>query len=196
MSRKLTALLIAAALIAPPAFAQDDDEEAIPGLQTDGGIRFGVAGQSYDYHTVSFLFDTVRVGSASVQAGNESGTGSGDVIGIAAMSEPGGEGSSFHIFVTYEGSPVDGALTGELVAPTLTWFPDGDSQPFWASLSTGTDLPEITFTGFEFNGESGRAAGHFRGRLCHVAEIEATEPDPTNCQDVDGTFDTAIYKAF
>ncbi len=192
MSRKLTALLITAALIAPPVFAQDE-EEPIPGLQTDGGIRFAVAGQSYDYNSISFLFDSVRIGSSSVQS---SEIGSGDILGIAAMSEPGGEGAAFHIFVTYQGSPVDGVLTEELDAPTLTWFPDGDSQPFWATLSTGSDLPEITFTGFDYNGETGHAAGHFRGRLCYVAELEETEPDPTNCKDVEGTFDTALYKAF
>lgn len=184
------ATLIAAVLLAAPAAAQEDE---VPGLQSDGFIRFEVEGQDYSYQTVSFLFDTVRVGSGAVQPGN---TSYGDILGIGGFENADGSGNSFHLSIGYQGTPAATGRAPSLDPPVLTWFPGGVEQPFWASLLEEVAQPQITFTRFEFDGESGHASGSFAGRICRVENLEAIEPDPGNCQEVSGSFDSALYRAF
>ncbi|WP_157971215.1 hypothetical protein [Pseudogemmobacter bohemicus] len=193
MKTFFAALLGVTSLALPAAFAQDRPEEEIPGLQTDGGISFAIAGTEYRYHTVSYLFDTVRVGSASVQEGSGS---FGNILGISALGNPDGSGNSFHLSIGYREHPDAGETGGLFDPPVLVWYPDGDEQPFWASLTSPGDLPEITFTRFEFDGQSGYASGTFQGRICLVAGIDSEEPDPANCQPVSGSFESALHKAF
>ncbi|NPD17688.1 hypothetical protein HOY34_21145 [Xinfangfangia sp. D13-10-4-6] len=185
---------MAQAQTAEPDFSQieaesldAEDMEVMPGQQTDGWISLEAEGARHDFITVSFLYDTMRVGTASVTDGSE--TGNEDILAISGGTEPDGSGPFFHLAFGWPGEGAEPRLK-----PEITWYPEGQEPPFYASLLARP--PEVRITSYSFDGKSGSVSGSFSGAVCRVISWETEEPDAADCRDVSGEFETKLHPAF
>ncbi|WP_283177251.1 hypothetical protein [Gemmobacter sp. 24YEA27] len=180
---------IPAVFSATPALAQEEGEEMeqVTGQQVDGWIRLESDGESHEFMTVSFLFDTVRVGTASVADGAQ--TGNESIVAVSGGQEPDGGGPFFHLAFGWPGEGAEPVLK-----PEITWYPAGQQPPFFASLLASP--PEVTVTRYAFDGQAGAISGSFSGRVCSVTDWDQEEPDPALCRDITGAFETKLHPAF
>ncbi|MFE3839055.1 hypothetical protein [Pseudogemmobacter sonorensis] len=167
-------------------------EEAVQGLTVSGGVRWGFGEEVLDYYTVSYVYDTVRVGSATVAP---AATGMALIPGMDSLiltgtERPDGGGANLHIVLDFDGSPVD----GETGAAEVLYYPDISGPPYWVSGAAGVSQPALSFSRYEFDGEKGHVAGRFSAVLCAVSEWEG-EPDGADCREVEGAFETEIFLA-
>lgn len=79
-----------------------------------------------------------------------------------------------------------------IIETSVSWWPEGMSEPFYLSENSGTD-PEVIFDVLSL--EDGAAVqGSFSAVVCRRDGMFA-ESDTSDCRVVEGAFDTALRKA-
>ncbi len=91
------------------------------------------------------------------------------------------------IDLMYRGEYQPGAAPMEA---EVIYLPTGMRPPFWTSSRTGTPVT-VTFEELTLEGETGRAVGAFAATLC-MTEVLTDDPDPSQCQPIEGRFDTQV----
>lgn len=79
-----------------------------------------------------------------------------------------------------------------MIEPSVSWWPEGMSSPFYLSEDSGTD-PEVIFDALSLK-DGASAQGSFSAVVCRRDGMFA-EADTSDCLPVEGTFDTALRKA-
>jgi len=91
------------------------------------------------------------------------------------------------IDLMYQGAYQPGAAPMDI---EIMYLPTGMQPPIWTSASTGTPV-SVTFDELSLDGDVGRAVGAFSATLCMVETIGA-DPDTSQCQPIEGRFDTQV----
>jgi hypothetical protein len=78
----------------------------------------------------------------------------------------------------------------EMIDQNVIYAPDGISRT-WTSLE-GENL--ITLENFEVTESEAKVSGRFAGRVC-LRETMFTEPDPAQCKDIEGRFESSLPQA-
>ncbi|QRX65052.1 hypothetical protein JS578_13350 (plasmid) [Dysgonomonadaceae bacterium zrk40] len=76
---------------------------------------------------------------------------------------------------------------------SVSWWPDGMSEPFYLSEDSGT-APEIVFDAISLEDGAAAAQGSFSAVVCRRDGMFA-DADTSDCLPIEGTFDTALRKA-
>ncbi|WP_366554950.1 hypothetical protein [Aquibaculum sediminis] len=93
------------------------------------------------------------------------------------------------IELTLMGSDASAALTGA----SVSWWPEGMSEPFYLSEGSGTEV-EAEVDSLALESEAPAVQGRFSALVCR-ADSFFSEVDTGDCRTVEGTFDTALRKA-
>lgn len=72
----------------------------------------------------------------------------------------------------------------------IMYMPTGMRPPFWTSSSTGTPV-SVTFDELSLDSDVGHATGTFSATLC-IVEALGADPDTSQCQPIEGRFDTKV----
>lgn len=91
------------------------------------------------------------------------------------------------IDLMYRGEYQPGAAPMEA---EVMFLPTGMRPPYWTSNHTETDV-SVTFDELALDGDIGRAVGTFTAKLCKT-EVITGAPDTSQCQQVEGRFDTRV----
>lgn len=110
------------------------------------------------------------------------------MVNIDAFPEPAFSTTGiFQVKLLFGGSPAPGKSPAVV---TISHFPGAatEREPYWTSDSSGSP-GQATLETFEIDGDTGRAAATFSGRIC-LRENADTDPDKGNCKAVSGRFET------
>lgn len=185
MPRPIFALTTVLLLAAGPLAAQEGDSSDV---RRAGAVRLTVGDTSFSLLTTSSVYDTVRVGSASISPVDPDDTSAGAKQLLSLMATATLEGGTMiNIVMEYAKSP------GEDGAVVLAEYADDVlSLPLWSAGAKGHPPPTVTFDSFSFDGKTGAMVGSFTADLCKTLDWGA-EPDPNDCMTMTGQFDTELY---
>lgn len=83
-------------------------------------------------------------------------------------------------------------LPASIMEASVSWWPDGMSEPFYISDDSGTEV-KVALDTLSLEDESSAVAGTFSALLCRKDSFFA-ETDTSDCKMVEGTFDTLLRK--
>ncbi|WP_205758644.1 hypothetical protein [Qingshengfaniella alkalisoli] len=162
---------------------------AVPGLAqiektSVGAINATIGGEPY-------AGDTLDVPSEGTATADFQSFGPVTMISVQAH-DPQDE-SIMHNVLSIEISLMgEGASATLMEDPTVWWWPEGMSEPFYFSEDSGV-VPDVKID--ELSLEDGAAAikGSFSAQICRKESMFA-EADMNECKPIEGTFDTALRK--
>lgn len=95
--------------------------------------------------------------------------------------------------LTIEVSLMGGDASASIMDVSVSWWPDGMSEPFYLSEDSGTPA-EIVFDALSLEDGAAAAQGSFSAVVCRRDSMFA-DADTNDCRQVEGTFDTVLRKA-
>ncbi|MGV0908504.1 hypothetical protein [Martelella sp. FOR1707] len=95
--------------------------------------------------------------------------------------------------LTIEVSLMGGDASASIMDVSVSWWPNGMSEPFYLSEDSGTPA-EIVFDVLSLEDGAAAAQGRFSAVVCRRDSMFA-DADPNDCRRVEGTFDTDLRKA-
>jgi len=95
--------------------------------------------------------------------------------------------------LTIEVSLMGGDASSSIMDVSVSWWPDGMSEPFYLSEDSGTP-PEIVFDALSLEEGAAAAQGRFSAVVCRRDSMFA-DADKNDCRQVEGAFDTDLRKA-
>jgi hypothetical protein len=117
----------------------------------------------------------------------------GPVTSISIQAHDPEAESIMRNILSIEVSLMGSDASASIMEASLSWWPDGMSEPFYLSEDSGT-APEVLLDALSLEDGAAAARGSFSAVVCRRDSMFA-EPDTSDCRQVEGTFDTALRKA-
>lgn len=159
-----------------------------PALSQGGSTPVGTINATID--GTPYYGETLDVPSEGTSTAELRSFGPVNSISIQAH-DPQAEGIMRNV-LSIEVSLMGIDASASIMEASVSWWPEGMSEPFYLSEESGT-APEIVFDALSL--ENGAAAqGNFSAVVCRRDGTFA-EADTSDCRQVEGTFDTVLRKA-
>lgn len=117
----------------------------------------------------------------------------GPVTSISIQAHDPEAESIMRNILSVEVSLMGSDASASIMEASLSWWPDGMSEPFYLSEDSGT-APEIVFDALSLEDGAAAVQGSFSAVVCRRDGMFA-DADTSDCLPVEGTFDTALRKA-
>lgn len=117
----------------------------------------------------------------------------GPMTSISIQAHDPEAGSLMRNVLSIEVSLMGSDASASIIEPSVSWWPEGMSPPFYLSEDSGT-APEVVFDTLSLEDGAAAAKGRFSAVVCRRDSMLA-EADTSDCLPVEGTFDTALREA-
>lgn len=148
-----------------------------------GTVALTLNGESQDWYTISN-------GSGAELSATATFTNNASLSNLSIQAHPEPVYSSDKVLsltLTYYGAYETGKAP---ITIEVVYMTDGVRNPFYTS-DGGDSPPTVSIDLLEDGHNPGHVTGHFAAKICLLKELSG-EPDPNDCKDITGRFDTRI----
>lgn len=174
---KTAATLAFSVCMAMPAFAQIQKNAV-------GTIEATIDGEAYRGETLEV---------PSEETSTAGFTAIGPMTSVTIQAHDPDSDNLMHNVLNIELTMSGDELVGNMIPPSLSYWPAGMNAPFFNSEESGTE-PSVTIDDVSFADGEAFIRGSFSARPCKQESFFA-EIDTDDCITVEGTFDTVLLKS-